>query len=283
MGIQLPRWIRSAATQDYAKTQLYSWTDLIVKAVSSVALVTLGIIGWNLQSTTAKNQKKLQDLDLLHRQYVPMLRSLMEMELALDEDEFWLRTTAMDDDPRIAKELYLRGTALRYRAYALFVPDGDPLVDIHRHVLRGDRGANVPVKLPLRVSAIMLSDVMRTQFTLRQLPNQTLRFDNPRSSLIAMPKSGGAFRIRLSPEALDAWHVWLESSTAAPVGTLTPNMVTILLLQDVRFAVAQAGYDVVRKYPDLGADYVTVRAELLHSQRFFNGTLPRTPEAKPAG
>jgi len=274
MGIVLPKGKRERVNQDYTKTRLYAWIDLLSKALSSIALVILGIVGWHLQSRIAENQRTTQDLDRQQRRYLPMLRSLMELEVALDDAEYWFRISG-PNTPRSAEELHFRGTALRYAAYAVFVPDGDPKIHIHRPAL--ERDLSQPMSLPLRESAIMLSDLMRIQSRLRRFSSQTLKFDPDTASIVADLRSGATVRLILSPEAMNTWRAWGGNSNATQT-ELTSPITMILLLQDVRFSVGQVAQNVVRRYPQLGSDYVAIRSEVLRGQKFFKGELPNRSE-----
>ena len=66
---------------ELTKTRWYVITDLLIRVISSAALIILGVAGWHLQQGTAQAQKDLEDHDREERQFLPMLQSLSELQL----------------------------------------------------------------------------------------------------------------------------------------------------------------------------------------------------------
>lgn len=255
---------------DYTKTKAYAWTDILVKIVSSAALVVLGYVGWQLQSDTENARAATENLDRQHRRYLPMLRSLTELEVELDELEFWLRTAP--DGRQFSSDLYHRGTALQYASYALFVPnlasdagESDPLIDVHYDVTRNDLGANPYIRAPLRASALMLSDLCRLQYSVRTIADAELQLDVSRAAFIVRGQGQESFRVRLARHSTPAWQAWVGTKPFRSA-KLLPKTVAVVLAQDVRFGIAQVSHATIASYPTLGDRYVQIRDDVLSSR-----------------
>src|SRR6185436_2102435 len=74
---------RASSSCDYTKTRAYAWLDLITKIISAAALASLGLAGWLLQSRSEQMHENLDSRERAERTYLPMLRSLSELELVL--------------------------------------------------------------------------------------------------------------------------------------------------------------------------------------------------------
>src|SRR5687768_8927879 len=77
--------MRSEVKSDYTKTRVYAWVDLLARVLSAIALAVLGTVGWLLQSRAEESRQMLETRDRAERKYLPMLRSLSELELVLAE------------------------------------------------------------------------------------------------------------------------------------------------------------------------------------------------------
>src|SRR5258706_10978462 len=80
------------ADQDFTKGRSYALTDLFVKSISALAIVFLGVAGWRLQKADQSTRKgederrqSLESTAVKERRYLPMLRSITEVDFILVE------------------------------------------------------------------------------------------------------------------------------------------------------------------------------------------------------
>jgi hypothetical protein len=70
---------------DITKSRAYTITDLAAKVISSIALVALGVAGWQFQVRTEAARAAAETQKEHERLFLPELRSLAEAELVLDD------------------------------------------------------------------------------------------------------------------------------------------------------------------------------------------------------
>lgn len=257
---------------DYTKSKAYAYVDLVTKVLSALALLALGIAGWHLQSRTEDAHESRVNYEWQQRRYLPMLRSLAELEAELDTIESWIRANSGKWSELSIRELYHRGTAVRYAAHLVFTPavdkregEFDPMIRVHYDITRTDLGLNPYVHLPLRASAMMLSDLIRIQLTLRSAPGASVLLHEKLNAFIVNDGRRQPFRMRLAPEAIVAWKAWVGSKEI-PAAKLTPDTVLVVLAQDIRFGIAQTAHLAIKTHPDLGEQYVTIRNDVLKNR-----------------
>ncbi|MEA2236996.1 MAG: hypothetical protein QOC81_1720 [Thermoanaerobaculia bacterium] len=267
---------------DITKKPAYVWTELSVRIASALAIVTLGIAGWRLQQADQKSRRleserrQIQDDNqVAARRYLPMLRSLTELEVALDHCASGLRAPSAVvgfSRPEVGGEPLRRAAEmLRHFAQSVFVPDGDPEVAV-----RSSAGSALPrVKLPLRSAALMLSDIMRIKAYLSaprcqqcsaSLDNESLTLKGAQDPI--------AVKFYLTPDALPAWRAWVAASTGhrplsgktIPVESILP-VTTAQMIHDLEFGVADVVHATVVKHVEIADQYVTVRNQVVTDSR----------------
>src|ERR1043165_1422632 len=104
----------SVHVKDPTKTRWYVAADLLVKILSSIGIIILGLFGWQFQ-------KK----DRAERQFLPTLQSLSELQLASASVATTLRASSSpaESDAKLNR----LGLRITYLADSLVIPDGDNL------------------------------------------------------------------------------------------------------------------------------------------------------------
>src|SRR5437016_2616068 len=131
---QVLRYRRHVSPPDVSKTSLYVWLDLAAKVLSAVALVALGLAGWLLQSSTQTQRDATDRIERQERRYLPMLRSLTELQLSLETTAAVARISQEPfyNAPSDYKDFHLRelGLRVRYSSLSVFAPDGPLIVAV---------------------------------------------------------------------------------------------------------------------------------------------------------
>ena len=109
---------------DYTKTRRYAFTDLIIKAISALAIVGIGLITFALQRHVEDLKERDQLRDREERKFLPVLRSSAETAAFLVEvaaQYGWPKGT----DAEAIGESQL-GARLSYAASSLQFPSREP-------------------------------------------------------------------------------------------------------------------------------------------------------------
>jgi len=163
-----------AETSDPTKTYWYAATDLVVKIITAIALAALGYAGWQLQSRaeSAQEAESNERWLALHAQnrheravqeqrvYLPLLRNLTEVDLALveDADEFAWPTR----NPGRSGRKERLGDGLAFVASALYFPDTEPQFDVSTAEFNiNGTSPKSAVTTSARSAILMLAELMR--------------------------------------------------------------------------------------------------------------------------
>jgi hypothetical protein len=256
---------------DHTKTRLYAYLDLITKVISSIALVLLGVAGWLLQARSENSREAAERLERQERRYLPMLRSLSELEIVLEHAIDVLRDKAGAGPS--GERLNNLATQLRYVAYSVFAPDGDPLVSLTQ-----PRGGidETQVTMPLRATALMYAELLRILAS--SSGSAELRLEPPPRRV---PDGAyfvwfGNFAYRIPREELPAWKARFGSE---PFG-FSSVVELASRISDLHNAVTETIHDTLRAHVDLGDRYLGIRSEILKDRLLLNRT-EGAPAAQP--
>src|SRR5438874_5729463 len=119
---------------DISKTNVFVGIELCAKVISAISLVVLGAAGWGLQAKTEAARERAEQHDRQERLYLPVLRSLAEIELVLEDTAYQLRHPSAKGD-ELSQQEYELGTRLRVAAYGVFIPEGDQIVILRSRLL----------------------------------------------------------------------------------------------------------------------------------------------------
>lgn len=171
---------------DFTKGRSYVLTDLFVKSISAFAIVVLGIAGWRLQNADQKTRRadenrrhSIEEREVAERRYLPMLRSIIEVDLILIEVSAEY-TWPTHSNIEVRNESRL-GSHLAYFGSSLLFADGEPAFDV---TTASDNAGAVtdptPVKIPARSAILMLAELMRLAPFIKRMdqPNMHVRFSD---------------------------------------------------------------------------------------------------------
>jgi hypothetical protein len=148
------------AHDDYTKTRWYIITDVALKVISAVAVVALGYAGFRLQRDSEAGRTAAAVRDEEERKYLPELRSISEVDVAL------LETSKEFDWATLTREEALHearvGAHLTYMGDSLYFRDGEPhvtIVSAKDNVSRASKPAKISTSA--RLGVLFLGDFMR--------------------------------------------------------------------------------------------------------------------------
>lgn len=257
--------VASRDSLDSTKTRLYIAFDLGTKIVSAIALVALGVAGWLLQARAQQTHDDEVKYEQQERRYLPMLRTLIELEVVLERSARTLRQIP-SGDRRIIDASHLAGVELEAAAYSLFTPDGDPPVNVHTPAK--PRSAEV-VTMPLRAAALMYSQILLERELIDEWPSGAEATLDHASRAVRVNGATTQYVLDLNPDAIGAWYAWMRDDRVPVVRFQYANLP--FLLEDLRFKAAAITHNTLALHSDLGDRYVSMRNDVLRNmERSFN-------------
>lgn len=265
---------------DYTKGRAYVLCDLLTRCISALALITLGVVGWRLQQRVADTRDKVEARERQERRYLPMLRTMTELEIALEAIAADLRRaypkqtpTTPTMDPATDSWHVAAGkgaTALRYAATSLYLPDGE--VNVPVLVPRADLGVfgEGTISIPLRAALLMYADWLVSAETFREVPHvspATLSVDEQRgwidmrTNAAGFPPNAIVTSQAVDKGALPAWRIWLNTHSVR--GNEIPHPFPPRLLEALRVEVAAVVHDTLQRHPDVADRYVDIRSQAI--------------------
>ena len=117
--------------------------DIAARVLSAIALVALGVAGWLLQFRAQQAHESADNFEQQERRYLPMLRTLLELESTIQKTSDSLRGVEPSEHPIITEpakrliEIAHKQTAadMRAAAYSLYVSGPDPIISMHSPAL----------------------------------------------------------------------------------------------------------------------------------------------------
>ncbi|HEY0143925.1 MAG TPA: hypothetical protein VGF48_23770 [Thermoanaerobaculia bacterium] len=294
--------------KDYAKTLFYVTFDLTVRILTAVGLVAIGIAGWMLQRDTQLQRAKIEANDRLARRYLPMYRTLTDLELTLRDCSERLLVARRAGHR--AQELSNLAFQLEAAAVSAFSAENDLIIRVNLPIATDDAGNFLTgpfkeAKLPLRANAFMVADVMRLvaaleTLDLRQRQMAAIQFRSLQQHSMAavilpLPSRGAkspdqpvivipVVWLQVRPETVGAWRAWNGDD---PVLAVQIERVLIPLVQAVHQQAVDATQQLMRERPELGDQYVAIRRDAVAEQvgrrgarRNFGDSL--SPDSAPA-
>jgi len=266
--------------EDFTKSRSYAMTDLFVKSISALAIVALGLAGWRLQNADQKTRHADEDRrhaaeerEVAERRYLPMLRSIMEVDFILVEvsaDYTWPNHS----DTEVTNESRL-GSHLAYFASSLLFQQGEPTFDV---VIASDNASAATdpkrAKISGRPAILMLAELMRLAPFFKRLdkPNVHVVFADSR---LTFKDGKGAFvdSIAVDRETVPAWKAWFPRD-GMTLHDLFYEVDLDALAHDLHDQLRAVADGVVKEHADvLSSEYVKIRDDVMKSR---NDLLPVT-------
>lgn len=279
---QLRRAAAASPQSDYTKTRAYAAWDLAIKSVSAVALILVGIVGWRLQQRVADTRDAIESRERQERRYLPMLRTVTELEIALESVASDLGQAYDHAPPPFTftfgpltdvwhVEASRAATKLRYAANSLYLPDGEVTVPVV--VPRADLPfpSEGTVTMPLRAAVLMYADWITSAETFLERPNATPSFltvdesraaIDIRSNMPGLPPNSVGGSQWVDRGALPAWRIWLNTHEVR--SKEVPYPFPPRLLRALRIEVAAVVHKTLREHPDVADRYVAIRRDAIH-------------------
>ena len=252
-----------AADKQQPGARAIALTDLVIKAISAVGLIIVGVVGWRVQNSWATSKDQLERHDREERRFLPMLQTLSELQLWTAR----ISVTQRSGNPEsVAPDTARRyGTQLVFLADSLVMPDGELLAQVtpaERFATLGERSRSLT--LSLRCATIMLGELAQLSPDIREHPKSQLLYVSRMHGVLLV--DGGetlkprAF-MKVDTRSESCWNKWLPTMDI-PVGEMFPQALDVLAAE-VDGSSAAAIHGVLAKHPDLADRYVEIRRSAL--------------------
>ena len=269
---------------DYSKKKEIVLADLSIRAVSAVAVVVIGIVGFLIQQHLrnaqydADNREKAQRVvadarDQEEQAYLPCLRGISEVDLALEEisSEFgWPKYTQQEAD----RESRL-GTRLAYIADSLYFPAaktaGGPQITVRtaaaniRMNQNGEDESAETISLTVEDAVRLLSEMLRITPILHQRNQPDLWAQVSGASLVFKTAAGKAVdSIPLERRTLAAFNLWLPRPVNAH--ELYTDLDLTGMADEIGKEIADIAKEQIKEHPKLADKYVVIRSDVLRGR-----------------
>jgi hypothetical protein len=258
---------------DPTKRPSYVYFDLLVRTLSAVGLLALGIAGTLFQISTHQAREKTANFDRQSRRYLPLLRTLTELEVALDDTATVLfqNAIARRDQADVLPELSSR---IDSAATSTLVIAQDPQALVELPDIRGATAQSKRRVIGVRSAAFMFSELLRTVAIVQAITPkdpghctvQVLPVGTRWRAIVHVDNEAEDNYVGLKPEAVDAWRWWLGDD---PVRATAIMNVMRAVARALQRQVVVAISDVIREHPELGDQYVLIRAEVAKNHRLI--------------
>lgn len=274
-GRRFPRLSR-VENRDATKTTVYVRLDLILKGISAIGLLLLGIAGWILQAKTEEARRRaetvrqqLEESDRRSRAFLPAFRALVELELTLDD-----ATQALSHHTISDPALTAVATRIRAAAASAYIGRSDMVVPAHLPDCSNVFGRRVNARIGVRAGAFLLGDLLHG---LRLYHSERMGYKNPVMTVAkdnfglgasltvqAASNSDDSLSFEARGESAEAWQLWLGDRPIS-VSEIEDNLT--LIADALHEQVIDATAQLVAIHPDLGDKVVAIRNEVLSLHR----------------
>src|ERR1044071_2276873 len=280
--------------RDITKRNLYVPLDLLTRLFSAISLAALGAAGWWFQVTTQRERDivearahEIEERAREGRKLLPLVRSLAELEMVLDDVAIALMEHSRQDNAH-------EEDAVLFDELATYIDSAVFSTGVSENELETPLtlpSVNMPPLTPLssqtisvRSSTLMLAQVLRIIAMAKRpgwckhgsehfLETRHVHLINTQTRAIIMiygrsgPKRDEFERayIEVLRESEPAWQMWLT-------GSGEPNLAVVLqalpgMTRAVRQQVATASQNIMRRSSELGEQFVQVRTEAMKSHQ----------------
>jgi hypothetical protein len=258
--------------RDLSKRATYVKLDLLVRAVSALGLVALGVAGWLLQARAQDARESLEKRDRESRRYLPMVRTLTDLEMVVSNANTLL---ARSGELRLgSRDLLSTAADVEITATLLSLPESEPNAKIHLPNLASFQRERQPVQLTVEQSAFLLADLLRVVALADAqgsgvaeaavdvglgsngtVPVARVRFTRERTMTLEM---------LVRPESVQAWNLWTggEASNLFTLRRAIPAYTRALEEQTIRTT-----QKVMNEHPEFGDQYVAIRGDAARWRR----------------
>jgi hypothetical protein len=286
--------------RDFSKRGAYVRLDLFVRLLSAMALAALGAAGWWFQVTTQREHDAIDKRSREARKSLPAVRALIDLEITLEQAAATLleHGTNSSVSPDDASFFELLASRIDAAAISTAIIQDDPQAPLLLPSFYGDDLSPRQAKnYGVRSSAIMLAELLRLLAAStrpgwcevgseRHLDTRSLRLliSESHSAIILVycrdQKTGDEYGdaqvsfVIPASESAAIWRAWLNDrrDNKARLDTILKALPRAILA--VRRQAATASQDVMRAYPELGDQFVAVRAEAVRVHQNDHQVVP---------
>lgn len=244
--------------------RLFTRMDLAIRAISAIGILLLGVAGWLFQVRTEQTRRERDERDRTSRRYLPLLRSLTELELTA-----YTGAEAFADAGRVTPQTRAAtARQLDASAQAIVLGGDDPIAPIELPDVRQGSTLSRRYKFRVRATAVMVADLLKALDGARQFYREEDRsssdtiqlwFDHgePRVQVHAAALRGNTpIGFLAHRESVEIWRAWVGDEPL-PISHFEAFVGLVLraLHQQSRTAIDQ----LLAEHPELGEAYVTIR------------------------
>jgi hypothetical protein len=253
---------------DYTKTRRYAGLDLVTKVVQAIAVVALGVAGLWFQISSEAEKRTASSREASQRQYLPELRSLTAVDLALLQTSSEFSWPSYTDD-EFEKEARL-GATLTYLGASLYFPDGEPRATI---IPAADITSKTVtprlITATIRNSTLLLADFMRLAPLFHHWQRENSRaVAMIRGGLLEIVDSSTQAVLEtavIDPRVAVLWKQWLPPSGVG-VGALSTDLDLTVYADDLDAQILDVCDHIVKTNRELATDYIAIRNDVLRSR-----------------
>jgi hypothetical protein len=249
---------------DYTKTRKYAYWDLMIKAISALAIVGIGLVTYSLQQHVEDVKERDEKRDIEERRYLPVLRSSSETGALLIEVATQYgypegtKSEALDESKL--------GARLSYAASSLQFPDRrEPTfaVDVARDIA-ADRPNPRHIRLPARQAVLLLGEIMRFAPLMLDMAQKKATVRAVGDGLVF--SFGDTIQtVATGDRTRTAWMAWLEGTSHQAKVIYWLDLPTIA--DDLDRQLTAMNDSVITAHPTLAKEYIEIRADVLRSRQ----------------
>lgn len=252
--------------------------DLFIRALSAVGVLTIGLAGWGFQVATKHQQDSEIARERESRSCLPVVRSLTELEVALDDVATLLSQHGINGVDR-TPEFMAMSSRVDSAVVSTTVLEHDPMVAVALPNVHGSLLTTVTVRARLTSFAYMFVDLLRVLAIAAHTgaKDPTFRLQEMSGRWTAVVNNGKADveYVGIRREGAEAWLNWLgTSNTDVTLASRSLRSVA----RGLQFRVARTMQRIMRQHSEFGEQFVLIRNEVSKDRRLSGN---KSNEARP--
>jgi hypothetical protein len=259
---------------DYSKSTAVVRLDLLIKAMSAIAIVAIGVVTYRFQSQSEGARAAEAQRQVEEQRYLPLFRGISEVDLALGE------ISAEFGEPSYTSVQALRekrlGASLSFLADSLYFPVEDPKVgEPNEPKMRlltapdnanGTKGAR-EIELKVEEAVRLLGTVLSLEPMLRRkskTPHLMIRVAEG-SLIFETENLVRVDEVPLDARVFPAFEKWLPGQME--VDDLYSYVDVDTIADDIAGQLMLIAKDQLKQHPQLADKYVVIRNDVIRGRQ----------------
>ncbi len=265
-----PSEIANRQQADYSKTRSVVRTDLTIKAITAIAVASIGFASFRLQRDSTAARDETAKREAQEQQYLPFFRSVSEVDIALAEisAQFGWQTNSEEE----AKRESVLGTRLAYLADSLYFPLQDFQANEPRVFIltaedkaTGKKDAQA-IELSGENTVRLLSEVMRITPMLRSMTEKGNVMVQVKDGALVFENNEGKSigSVPLDARSVSSFMQWLPKRTK--VDYLYDEFDLSTMADDIAGQLITVTKKILAQHPELADKYVVIRDNVIRGR-----------------